>query len=436
MLAIESFLTAYDPSDLPSTSVDPLGFERGYLYLADGILPGLTNVAGVPRYFAILCAGIYLSGADRGLPQRRLMQARREAVLRAERLWVLANAFAAERDGRPLSGLRGVRYVQRERERIVQRGETKTSADYKLLSRQAQYGALGIYSSVAERLRFLDGETLTLTPDAGERLAEAFISETDMPATIRKSISDGSAVGVDALAKWGDRAFMWPDKTGDTEAACFHEALHRDSIRSRTSRLLSACPPFDGEDEQARIARMARRCDDPEIAECLHAILAYERCYRAAMLILERLLWISLDGGFVSNEQIVGDRIIASTAFRLAADVGELRAVLDRARFGHLIVAQHRLADVLQFLQTVAAETGDPARVADAVHRRHEDVQRGKFDKGRRKLPWLERVPGGLCRTTTRIGGLSYEAKTVDEIAAHPYRLGAADALRAAAGDA
>jgi hypothetical protein len=37
------------PSDLPGGSIDPLGFERGYLFLADKILPGLTNAAGRPR---------------------------------------------------------------------------------------------------------------------------------------------------------------------------------------------------------------------------------------------------------------------------------------------------------------------------------------------------------------------------------------------------
>ena len=58
---LDLFLTAYDPSDLPGTSIDPLGFERGYLFLADKILPGLTNVAAHPRYFALLCAGIHLS---------------------------------------------------------------------------------------------------------------------------------------------------------------------------------------------------------------------------------------------------------------------------------------------------------------------------------------------------------------------------------------
>jgi hypothetical protein len=64
------FLTAYDPSDLPGGSVDPLGFERGYLFLADKILPGLTNAADRPRYFAILCAGASLAGADPGLTPR------------------------------------------------------------------------------------------------------------------------------------------------------------------------------------------------------------------------------------------------------------------------------------------------------------------------------------------------------------------------------
>src|SRR5947209_7834985 len=40
---IETFLTAYDPTDLPGTSIDPLGFEADYLLLADEILPGVAN---------------------------------------------------------------------------------------------------------------------------------------------------------------------------------------------------------------------------------------------------------------------------------------------------------------------------------------------------------------------------------------------------------
>ena len=59
---METFLTADDPSHLPGMSIDPFGFERSYIFLAYKILPGLTNVASPPRYFALLCAGIQLSG--------------------------------------------------------------------------------------------------------------------------------------------------------------------------------------------------------------------------------------------------------------------------------------------------------------------------------------------------------------------------------------
>lgn len=62
------FLTSFDPPDLPSASLDPLGFERGYLFLADKILPGLTNVANCPRYFSVLCAGASLATVDSDLP--------------------------------------------------------------------------------------------------------------------------------------------------------------------------------------------------------------------------------------------------------------------------------------------------------------------------------------------------------------------------------
>src|ERR1022692_3834751 len=103
---IELFLTAYDPSDLPGTSIDPLGFERGYLFLADKILPGLTNVASHPRYFALLCTGIYLSEDTVGGDRRELIRKRRqETILRLERFWALANVLTKP-DGS--GGVRGV----------------------------------------------------------------------------------------------------------------------------------------------------------------------------------------------------------------------------------------------------------------------------------------------------------------------------------------
>jgi hypothetical protein len=65
-MQIQSFLTTHNPSDPPSGSVDPLGFDRGCLWLAAKILPGLTNVADQPRYFSELYAGLRLADAAPG----------------------------------------------------------------------------------------------------------------------------------------------------------------------------------------------------------------------------------------------------------------------------------------------------------------------------------------------------------------------------------
>ncbi len=168
---IKAFLTAYDPSDLPGGSIDPLGFERGYLFLADKILPGMTNVAQCPRYFGVLCAGARLAAIDGEASPRRLYEARRATILRLERLWVLANVLAAKQNPEiALSGLRGVMYAQRHEAQLAEGEASHTGSDYRLLSRQTPYGAIGMYGSVAEGLHLLRRDVLELTPDLGERL--------------------------------------------------------------------------------------------------------------------------------------------------------------------------------------------------------------------------------------------------------------------------
>ena len=133
---LDLFLTAYDPSDLPGTSIDPLGFERGYLFLADKILPGLTNVAAHPRYLALLCAGIHLSGDAVDVSRRELVRKhRQEIILRLERFWALANVLARP-DGS--GGVRGVTYAQACADDLRRSGATRTTAKYPLLSRQSQ----------------------------------------------------------------------------------------------------------------------------------------------------------------------------------------------------------------------------------------------------------------------------------------------------------
>jgi len=168
---IETFLTAFDPSDLPGTSIDPLGFERGYLFLADKILPGLTNVASRPRYFALICAGIQLSDDRSSRSEREQIIHRQDTILRLERFWALANVLARpEKSG----GVRGVSYALGYAKDLQSRGVSRTTAGYRLLSRQSQYGGIGMYANVADGMHFFNRDDFILTPDLGEVAGEAF----------------------------------------------------------------------------------------------------------------------------------------------------------------------------------------------------------------------------------------------------------------------
>ena len=51
-------------------------------------------------------------------------------------------------------------------------------------------------------------------------------------------------------------------------------------------------------------------------------------------------------------------------------------------------------------------------------------------------MPWLEQTDSRINLTVTRAGGLDSEATAPDDIAPHPYRLNAADALISASSKA
>src|SRR4051794_7232539 len=60
---VQVFWAPYDPLDQVSGSLDPLDFGRGYLALADRLLPGFTTVTSYPRYVSMLCAAIRSASA-------------------------------------------------------------------------------------------------------------------------------------------------------------------------------------------------------------------------------------------------------------------------------------------------------------------------------------------------------------------------------------
>src|SRR6476620_5916691 len=90
---VQIFWTPYDPLDLASGSLDPLGFTRGYLALADCFLPSFTTVTTVPRYTSMLCAALAMAQKlrpqDAGALSSRLRQERLKIIKSYERAWGL-----------------------------------------------------------------------------------------------------------------------------------------------------------------------------------------------------------------------------------------------------------------------------------------------------------------------------------------------------------
>lgn len=430
---IDLFLTAYDPSDLPGTSIDPLGFERGYLFLADKILPGLTNVAAHPRYFALLCTGIHLSentiDSDRREDVRRRRQ---EIVLRLERFWALANVLARPDNS---NGIRGVTYAQACVDDLQRESATRTTANYPLLSRQSQYGAIGIYANVASGMRFINREDLSLTPALGEAAAEAFLDETKFPITLRRAVLDDGEISLTTLKAWGEQAHVEAE-VQPKEATCLHEALRGNSVRSRTAELLLEHPrEGDDDSELDRLKRIARalkgKDQSQDLREAILCILEFESCYKLATLAFERLLWLCRHHAAASIRisELKTDPVLHSAMDCLPARVREFTDILDKGKEAGFRQNLERLADVRRFLEEASSATSDMDSFVAAFAARHSDVQHGKFDRGRRKMPWIEVSDHCVYLTMTRAGGLNWEATLPEHIQAHPYRLNAADAL-------
>ena len=429
---IVTFLTAYDPSDLPGTSIDPLGFERGYLLLADKILPGLTNVASHPRYFGLICTGIDLSGNAVNSTQRELIRKRQETILRLERFWALANVLARP-DGS--GGVRGVTYAKAWADELRRSGATRTTAKYPLLSRQSQYGAIGMYASVADGMRFLNREDMTLTPALGEVAAEAFRNETELPSKLCHAVLDDSDVSLTTLEAWGERAHV-ESEVKTAEAQCIWEALNSNPVRSRMAALLRPHPWKNEQESEIdrlfRVGQALKKTDQHrDLREAIECILEFESCYQLAVLALERLLWLCRHHAatYVTLSELNSDPVLQSVRERFPAAVCRFLDTLNNGSEAAFRQDLDRLLDVRRFLDEARGAVGDIQAFMEAIISRHTDVQHGKFDRGRRKMPWLERNDSRINLTMTRAGGMTREALLPEHIAPHPYRLRSADAF-------
>lgn len=430
-------LTAYDPTDLPGGSIDPLGFERGYLFLADKILPGLTNVASRPRYFGLLCAGAKLADVSISLSPRQAYEERMQAILRLERLWALANVLArneAEDAQLPTSGLRGVSYAERKARDISKERSLRTTGEFKLLSRQVTYGAVGIYGSIAQVLHFWDRKMLLPTPDLGDPLGAAFITETQMPRQIRKAASEPRErkVNTTVLRDWGARSHV-SAPVGAVEAKCLHEAAYRQPVRARMLELLADVPRCPGETELDRMARVVALATQQvrfnDLADAMQAILAYEEAYRWLLLAFERVLYLGREHMIIAPRNMRRDAVLQDVCANLPGIVKSALERLDgEGKTDHFQLNLERIRDVAVFLSLSAEACSDPVKLVHCLLMRHTDIQHGKIDRGRRKAPWIVRQGQGLSMTMRDVG-LIDNPESTGQVIPHPYRLASADAL-------
>ncbi len=440
---IQLFGTAYDPSDLPGSSVDPLGFEAGYVALAEALVPGLTTITDAPRYPGLLCSGLYLvqGATEAHAPRVAAEESCLAALFRLERLWAVASVLRwreqpDERDD-SFGTLRGITYASLQVERIEERGLTEISPDFPFLRRQRINGAVGVYRNLLEKCALVFQNEWRLTPDLGEPLGDSFVRDTRMPTSVRRAMFDGSSVRVSDLRAWGQYAHPTRPLQQE-EKKVLRDAVLSSLQRRATLGLLRQVGPSwlqaaEGELHAiggmlglARQGKMIRGVPAeilPPLSATLTVIPAYEAAYQAALLAFERVLWLVRQSpGGTATDAVLRDGTVKRLPKLLKdAAQGLTSALEDAAELAQPV--RDALEEAVAFVQDLGQRARDPQSAIQVTLKRHKEVQEGKLDRGRRKAPWVVEDAAAYRLTFARVGGLHRPVTEPAQIAAHDYRL-------------
>ena len=438
------FLTAYDPSELPGGSVDPLGFETGYIRLADEFLPGFTTVTDTPRYLSMLCAAIFLATDEneRALEDRFAEADAMKRILRLERLWAVSAVLNIQVDAKSGNALpftiRGVSFAKDEAGRIAAEGRTSIDPDgFRFLKHQRTAGGLGAYKTMLERFGLLMENEWKLTADSGVDLATAFIEPIkERAGKLRAVVNNGDTISVARLRSWGAVAHPFR-RLPEKERKIIVECLNGNPRRALTVRITTCLArhlksEFTTWDELSalkealREIRALRVKKQDEISRdaieaALRVAIPYEQTYQAMSLLLDRMLWLAKRlGSAVDIDVAASDDVICEAQETLAKSCGKLEA----ARNNEPALGTEAAAAIAESVRSAlrAAEAKTTRECLEAVLERHRVVQSQKKEMGRHKKPWLEREDGKLKLTST-VDWLDKEPKTTDDIVPHSYRL-------------
>jgi hypothetical protein len=430
--------------DLASDSIDPLGFQRGYLALADRLLPGFTTVTGNPRYLSMLCAGLLAAEKlypriEGQLPAKSRQQ--RSMILQSfEKAWALACGLTEEiRGPAAVEGLRGIRSVRRFLASNAGRQDLSIS-NFNLLTNQVRYGGIGAYGQMLEACHFVDWNALTLR-QLGEKLATAFPGPTGWSAD-----RPAERVAKDDLKKWG--ALASPEQITIEEAAALREGLSGgieaetdDDVRWFCLRLLKKAQISQDESEEVSLKHLvdviqaAELTGNPRRTAAVRQLMVvtaliepFEQLYQAAIFLFDEVR-------SNATEQPAGyaltllDAQKGSVEALRAAQRGHqaLNRAFERTKISNesvnTSIAQAMSDSGIAALSDGIARAATPAAAAALLIQRHLEVQSGKIDRGVQKAPWL-RSEGGVARLTSQRNELrrSAHANSWRSIARHPYR--------------
>jgi hypothetical protein len=441
------FATAYDPLDLASDSIDPLGFLRAYLALADRMLPGFTTVTGVPRYLPMLCAGLRaaerLHPRDEGREPAKARGRRLEVLRNFEKLWALACGLAEETRGEAaIIGLRGLRYVRRFLRSTVGRSEI-SAGDFNLLSNQVRYGGIGAYGQMLEACHFVDWATLTLRP-LGEKLANAFPTPPGWTAE-----RPNTRFPKDTLRAWGEEVSL--EKMTNSEASTMREGLsggieaeRDDDVRWNCLRLLKLAGAASDKREEDCLKRLRGLVEQEPLGDARKAVAVRQLRVVAPLIepleqLYQSLLFLFDEVRARATESPAGCTLGSLDQPGKATEALSAAQRSERELRGGLAIAEKVdasvTASIIQALRESGitalgeniAAAGSVAAATSFLLQRHAAVQSGKFDRGQQKAPWL-RADNGTARLTSQRNELTrgQHAKTWRNIARHPYRTSAA----------
>jgi len=453
---LQAFWTTYDPLDLASGSLDPLGFARGYLALADRFLPSFTTVTTIPRYVSMLCAALRAVQThyrhESGIASSKDRQERLKLVKSFERAWALACGLASGDTSigqEATRGLRGIRYVSRRLETLSGREKYIQTGSFNLLSNQVRYGGIGIYSTFLEECHLASMQSFTLRP-LGEALADAFPN----PASGTPIHDEDARLSLETLQEWGSRAHVGAFTT--LEGAILAEALgggeeadHPDYVRWAALRMLVKLNPQPGHDEGELLRSLAIELGSgtfdklgvpsvclTQIAATLQILEPFELFYQGAIYLFERIRGAASDEIEASLSDLARLEPVKEADVAIRKSAAELWRSLQAAREVNPLTtgevqAVLRESGILSLADDVLRQPTDASEIMRLVLRRHGQVQSGKFDKGLPKAAWTRLTDNDKVRLTAQRHQLAASQRPAGwkDVGRHPYRTGSAFAF-------